>query len=250
MILDIDIFLKAGVKMENSKFINDEDAIGKWTFYAIIKDDKKFDINTAYKPYTDKGFKEIYFLPDGQKYWIFEGWTKGSLFVHYGGDEPVLCYNYAIRRICNRLFMFIKIEENGELFYNVLEKVSDKKFELKEIGNRDNINLPFILDNKVLGTWKAVGFVKEIADFNKPDYKTKFWLKNVLFNEDGSVIRTYDDEKWTDLWTKGFLLDQTKSTASSYEIRTLNNKEYLFLQWKMGNYVFNNEKPSYYVFER
>ena len=124
-------------------FINDEKAIGKWEYYDIINKQENSSLSLE-----NKGFKEIYFLPDGEKYWIFEGWTKGKLLVHYGGDEPILCYDYNIKDFAGISYMYIEIKEGGDNYIEVLKKVSDKHFKLSEIGHRENINIDFILDNK------------------------------------------------------------------------------------------------------
>ena len=45
----------------NKEFVNDEKVIGKWK----IKNKCEFP------------FEEIYFLPCGKGYWVFDNWTKG-----------------------------------------------------------------------------------------------------------------------------------------------------------------------------
>lgn len=240
--------------VNNLPFINDEDVIGKWEYYDIIQSEEQFDFNKTKSKIINKGFKEIYFLPNGQKYWIFEGWTKGFLFTHYGGDEPVICNKYTLKKINNEIYMFLVVYDsaNGdEPYINVLKKISSQKYDLSEIGRHDNIDLPFDMDENILGLWKTVDVVDNINDFiiNKPTVAT-LWLKSVYFNEDGTVIRLYDNDEWHDFWTKGVLIDKNKVTASAYKIKLINNKEYLFVEWKMGNYVYGGAKPNYHVFER
>lgn len=208
-------------------FVNDEKAIGKWEYFAVINSKNKFDYKKSIS-YKDKGFKEIYFLPSGEKYWIFEGWTKNYLLIHYGGNEPILCYKYTIECIDTNSFLFIEITDNDS-YICVLKKVSSKEYRFNEIGRRDNIDLPFITDGTVLGTWHSVAFVNNVMDFSPNNISDDLWLKSIGFNKDGSVIRIYDDETWTDNWTKGFLLDKTKSTASEYTVKTIDDTEYLFL---------------------
>lgn len=232
-------------------FINDDDVIGKWEYFDIVNSEEEFNANKATSIYRDKGFKEIYFLPNGEKYWIFEGWTNGLLFTHYGGDEPIICNNYKIKKINNDLYMFLEVKADEKPYINILKKTSDKKYVITEIGVRDNIDLPFIMDKNVIGLWKAVDFIHDIIDFNPTSQKSDvLWLKSICFNRDGTAIREYSDEIWYGNWTKGKLIDKKKVTASAYEIKLIDNKEYLFLEWKMGNYVYGGAKPDYYVFER
>ncbi len=227
-------------------FINDKQVIGKWVFYTILHE--KRDITRKdKKKYNGIGFKEIYFLPNGEKYWIFEGWTKGTLFIHYGGDDPVLEYKYEIKEHNNHKYMYIDmIDEN---MICVLKKTSDKEYELNEIGNRDSIEIPFIKDSKIVGEWKAVGYVNKISEYNGKISKD-LWLKSIKFYEDGSAYRFYDDEIWCDKWTRNYLLDQKKSVKCKYKIKKICGEKYLFLEWKMGNYVYGGGKPTFYVFKK
>lgn len=240
--------------INNMPFIHDDDVIGKWEYYDLIQTEEQFALNKKSK-IGNKGFKEIYFLPNGQKYWIFEGWTKGFLFTHFGGDEPVNCNKYTIKKINDEMYMFLEVSDNtsneDKSYINVLKKVSNKRYALSEIGIHDNIDLPFVMDKNIIGLWKSVDAVDKIDDFvvNKPKLTT-LWLKSSCFNEDGTVVRVYGDEEWHDFWTKGVLIDKVKATASAYQIKMINKKEYLFLEWKMGNYVYGGAKPEYFVFER
>ncbi len=131
-----------------------------------------------------------------------------------------------------------------------IKKVSNKHFKINEMGQRDNIDLPFVQDEKVLGCWQSVGFVDNIDDFIPNNAWDDLWRKQIDFKADGSVTRVYGDEIWEDKWTKGFLIDCKKSTAAAYIFKTIEDNEYLFVEWKMGNYVYNGAKPSYYVFIR
>ena len=225
-------------------FTNDERVLGKWEAFDVVQSE------TQLKTKTGKGaFKEIYFLSNGGKYWIFEGWTKGILFTHFGGNEPIIKHEYELKNINDQLFMFLKTENNKDI--NVLVKTSNKIYELFEIGRRDNIALPFVFDEKIIGKWSSVAWVHNISDFtgNKTE-KSGLWLKSIQFSSDGTSIREYDSEEWRDTWTEGFLIDKEKSTTSAYIIKNINGSEYLFLEWKMGNYVYGGAAHDYYVFER
>ncbi len=230
-------------------FVNDEKTIGKWEYFDIIKTEEEFNHTTPINSVSDYGFKEIYFLPNGEKYWIFEGWTKGNLLIHYGGNEPILCYEYSTKDIAGYSFMFIKIKEKVDTYIEVLKKVSNKHFKLMEIGRRENTNIPFISDEKIIGNWDAVSFVDNIEDFKgniQPN--ENFWLRRIIFNPNGEVVRKYSDEDWYDKWSKGVLLDLNKLTVSQYIFKKIGGIEYMFLEWKMGNYVYGGMPPSYYVF--
>ena len=63
-------------------------------------------------------------------------------------------------------------------------------------------------------------------------------------------MRIYDEDEWHDKWSNSVLLDLEKSTVSRYFLKMIGDTEYLFLEWKMGNYVYGGMPPSYYVFKR
>lgn len=50
-------------------------------------------------------------------------------------------------------------------------------------------------------------------------------------------------------WTKGFVLHHGDQTASAYEIKKIDGKEYMFFEWKSGDYAFRGQKSAYYVLE-
>ena len=85
-------------------FVNDEKAIGKWKYVcssisrdAYLKDDFYID--------EDALMKELYFLPNGQGYWIFDRWSKGVLY-HFAGNV----YKYEIEE--DKMFVEITNEDN------------------------------------------------------------------------------------------------------------------------------------------
>lgn len=94
-----------------------------------------------------------------------------------------------------------------------MKKTSNKHYQLNEIGQRDDID-----------------------SFSPNCICNELWLKQITFHANGIAHRVYNDEVWEDKWTKGFLLDCKKSTASAYILKTINKKQYLFIEWKMGNY--------------
>ncbi len=228
-------------------FVQDDAAIGKWEYYDTIQNRDDF---TAISKMNTKTVlsNEIYFLPNGEKYWIFEGWTRNYLLVHYGGDEPILCYKYSIEEIDGSSFMFIEIAESH---IEVYRKTSDQHFTLLEIGRREDINVPFMPDDTVVGEWYSVGYVEQAENFCGDVQPNEiFWLRRIVFCPDGTVTRVYSDEEWHNRWSKGVLLDQRKLTVSHYFYKTIQDEEYLFLEWKMGNYVYGGMPPSYYVFRK
>lgn len=130
----------------------------------------------------------------------------------------------------------------------------------------DKIDYPFEPDDSVLGQWNAVDYVSDPLLFN-PEKPHTAWLflDSVIFYESGSYeYRTYDyyeNGTWVEKseyrlfqakWTKGLVMEnnQDQITSSRYFLATVENKEYLFLEYKNGDYIYRNATPRYYVFTK
>ncbi len=111
---------------------------------------------------------------------------------------------------------------------------------------RDDLNLPFENDSEVLGTWESVDFVTQPGDFvpGKKQFSEELYLKKLTFLNDGKTT----DDWWT--WTKGVLIHKDDQTASRYEIRTIQGTQYLFVEWKAGEYMAQGTPPEYYVLKK
>ena len=231
----------------DASFENDERVIGCWDSVATVNNKEDFKPENTYKAETD--FKEIYFLPEGKQYWGF-GWTKNYLKITFG--DGMIC-PYEITEINGGQYMFITYN-NANIW--VLKQRDNKRYSKKEIALNDYIGLPFDNDEKIIGKWNAVDVVKNIEDFDpaKIKYKEDLHYVSAEFLPDG-ILRNYYKDYINDnmKWTKGTTLlnwgDGT-SLAPAYEIREFNGKEYLFIEWKSGDYIYGKRKPCYYVFVR
>ena len=226
------------------KFINDEVVIGKWKNIGWTEDKACCSIEKINAPSGD--YNDLYFLPDGEPYWIFEGWTKGFLLIHYGGDAPVLTYKYETTNIDGENYLFLRLDNKTEIFI----KKSSVRYNKNLLGNHDDVDLPFVYDENVIGLWKSVAFVDEIKTFSPNSISNNLYLESIHFKPNGTVIQKYMDEEWNDKWTKGFVLNLHRTTAAGYEIHTIDGKQFLFMEWKMGDYIYGGIKPSIYVFAR
>ncbi len=114
------------------------------------------------------------------------------------------------------------------------------------VGSRDNIDLPFADDPQVVGQWTGIDFVEEIPSFN-PDRSARKqvpFLQTLTFLQNGKT-----DRSWL-TWTKGVLIHHGDRTASRYEIREIQGRHYLFLEWKSGDFTIRGKKPPYYVLQQ
>jgi len=244
--------------IEDIKFEDDPEAVGKWVIIGEYdtKEDFLSGINRKDNMYG-KELKEIYFLPNGRRYWIY-GWTKG-LIIFKNGDYTA-ANPYTIEEINGEKYMFVEwksyeyIQEGKETVL-VLKQSDNKKYTLDEISRTDDIDKPFADDKKILGKWKAVAFLHNKEEyFNPNDSNDRLFYKNMEFKENGKFTRNGVDTSLWATWTKGYLLTNagngTEQTSEKYEFKTIDGKEYLFIEWKTGDYVWGGWDPTYNVFVR
>lgn len=131
---------------------------------------------------------------------------------------------------------------------------NDTNVESQVIDGRivDKIDLPFVNDDEVIGTWETVDFVKKDEDFNTQikQWKDDLYLKKLVFLPEGKMTQPNSDDlttvSWL-TWTKGLMIHKGDKTASEYTIKEINGERYMFLQWKNGDYFLRGVKPYYYV---
>ena len=234
---------EGGFFMKN--FVNDERVIGKWLKLAIVKNKEDFKLN-KFEDEDIFDYKEVYFLPNGEEYWVFS-WTKGILYL----KDRQLPYEV----IDGKLYVGVVDYKTGNIDnYAVYEKVDNKHYTKDEISIKDNTNIPFIYDEQVVGFWDAVDYVR---DFTQLQPGKRFWSEQLLLNKytfkpDGGLIVEYNGgHKMIKLnWSKGVVINKNVSTVSEYKIQNIDGCDYMFVEWKSGDYTFGGEVRGYYVFKR
>lgn len=117
------------------------------------------------------------------------------------------------------------------------------------IRKEDNIMIDeFVNDADVIGKWIAIDYIDEI-DIMKVFYKNNLFLQKIIFHKDGLLdIECKENLNTNYKWTSGKIIDDKHDfTCSDYTIIKHNNKQYLFFEWKNGDYIFGKRKPMYYV---
>jgi DNA-binding transcriptional MerR regulator len=232
-------------------FENDETMVGHWEMVATV--DKREDFIPGQTNDNDSIFKEIYFMPEGREYWVFS-WTKGYI-KHSNGNR---LFPYTLEEINGERYIFAECKTDwGFRPIWVLRQTDNKSYTLYDIGQWDNINLPFADDPAVHGTWTAVDYVEEINMFNPGKRANDYilWLQAMEFFPDGRVhnkFRGQDSQKAR--WTKGTLLFSGNfgqgDVALAYIINKIGGEDYLFYEWKSGDCIWGKQKPAYYVLKR
>lgn len=252
--------IKLGEKIDPPKeelpFENDEEVIGKWEIIGIyaVKEDF-YDNFLCVKNFYGGELKYLYFLPEGEQYWSFS-WTKGFL------NSPVN-NEYETETIGNELYMFVNLKEyeytrGGKPTCLVLKKIDSNRYSAESIAKKDDIDKPFVNDERIIGKWKAHSFIGESWDKNDFDTKAEsieeLYFREAEFFPKGSCRLVYADDVFEGddkaVWTRGFLLRKWNWSACEYEIRNVDGKDYMIIEWKSGDYRYGGYDTNYYVFTR
>lgn len=114
------------------EFVNDPAVIGKWKSVGSLEAGEEFSLEKLNASQKGELAEEIYFLPQGVSYWIFEGWTKGTLLLHYGGDAPILERSYQVVSREGRKYLLVTLPEEGHIA--VFEQVDNTEYALESLG--------------------------------------------------------------------------------------------------------------------
>lgn len=240
-----DIETKKQKGEEVKTFINDKKAIGKWELIGVstTKENAKKHIFENGK-FID--IKELYLLENGEKYWIIS-WSKNYIYIK--GKENT----YEI----DGKYMYIEIlypEDKSLYMVAVYEKVNNKKYTQNEIRKKDKFDGYYREDYRIIGFWKIIDFLKIGQRFNYRKIKNgqDFELERITVNPIENQVIAYINKKTKILkYTKNSILNLVyPDTKCHYEYKRINGKEYLFLEWKTEDYIFNKKIDGYYVLEK
>lgn len=123
------------------------------------------------------------------------------------------------------------------------------------VRNIDKTDYSFVDDPQVMGKWVSVDLVKKVNAFN-PDIKSYnggFAFPSLVFIKDGKMLIGTENGNLTYSsfsWTKGLILNIQDKTASKYTIKKINGTQYMFSEWKSGDYIDQNMVPHYYVLKK
>ena len=133
----------------------------------------------------------------------------------------------------------------------------------------DKIDYPFTNDYRLLSqSWCSFDFVNSIDEF-KAEKKTAHnisQITKIIFEAKGELCWEVEKKKCAKgetlafaKWTKipytqyntnfdGVIIHKGDLTASGYLIKRIGKEDYLFIQHKSGDYVFDGKKPALRVY--
>lgn len=249
-------------------FENDEEVIGHWEMLDHLPCKEMFLPEKRKSVISGDRVKELYFLPGGERYWCF-GWTKGYVLSDCGYPHQKNQNPYTIEHIGGETYLFLEFKghnyyEGGKPEIWVFRKTDSKKYTRKDIRIEDEIPQVPANDVAVRGLWKVCDLVRNLEAFDLRNmcallpYEALYWrsaeffadgkLQNGFLNSADGKVNIDKDEVWR--WVNGYVICNPRTTASKYVIKRYEGEEYLFVQWKSGDYSYGGTQPSWYVFKR
>lgn len=240
-----EISLKGKEVLKMKRFINDERVIGKWDLVGIASNIEEAKVNKFIQ--DDYQIKQLYLLPKGKQYWVIS-WTKDIIFIngrenHYQIDNDIM-------------YLFVKGNEENEIKIAIYKKIDDKEYTIEDIKVKDNTDIDYIEDKNLVGFWQTVDFITNKNSFDPEKIQansTNLPLSKVTFTPNGEVYINYRYNK--DIkrakYTKDYIINFCLSdTLSKYFYQIIDNKKYLIIEWKSGDYVYGRMINGYYVLEK
>lgn len=244
-------------------FVNDSRVIGKWELVDTCYEKEDFNPAHIAADKTDSDFHFLYFLPEGERYWCF-GWTKGYVLSEFGVPTMRGLNPYEITELQGETYLFLWFKDKDYFFRGakptlmVFKQADNHAYTKEEIRLRDKLVEDFFPDDEILGKWKVCDFVKNIEAFHPDRYNAGFPREYLFFREitfanegrcevnyGGRILKTPEVN-----WTKGVLQEVESCLSQQYERRIIAQTEYLFVEFKSGDYFYNHKKPWWYVFTR
>ena len=235
-------------------FEDDPDIVGKWEIIGEYATKEDFIADgLCRRGWWGEQIKELYFLPNGQRYWCY-GWTRGKLLFKNGDGSSV--NEYTTQKYGNERYMFIEwksyhYRRGGKPVILVLRQADNTPYTAKEIAKKDHIDLPFADDPRIIGTWHAYGSCRTTEEFDsKRSKKEQNYFCRIEFHENGLCACTYGNSTIQQTWTKGYIINKLNQTASGYSLSVLDGTQYLFVELKNGDYIWGGMEPQQIVFTK
>ncbi len=255
-------YLPLSSQILNVSFENDPKAIGKWEYCGNLNPSDEF-FGTEQLTQLNVVQRELFFLPGGGHVWMYF-WTKGIIYCMLQEFNVLVPNHYRIFRFQGETYMkidwitgsFINAMSNDTV--RIYRQVDRREYSERETHSyRDPVNLPYTIDECVIGEWETVDVINNLSEFSndsKTWRKPPFWIAGIKFFERGICYKTYNtngsryDKGFK--YTAGILLDEQQEHAEHYHLRTEQDADYLILEHKSADYSYMGKVLCYYVFRR
>ncbi len=257
-------------RLRELRFEDDPCVIGKWEICGRLIVDLEGEPRSLSDDIMVKSdsfrYKTLYFLPGGAFYWKF-GWSRGVLYRLMPDKYLFIPNEYSIFELDGQKYMMLSWiddecisgeEESYKLIYRKCDSHSYTESETRI--RRDDLNIPFSPDERLVGEWRACALVESIDDFSpEKEYdKRELYTLGMTVLPRGmcyKVMRTVKgerDDPYT--YSNGVIINTTEELVEHYYYKDLTvngvTQTYLFVEHKSGDYKFEGKIYVYYVFRR
>jgi hypothetical protein len=164
------------------------------------------------------------------------------------GTQTARRSRFGINALLTVVFVIVLIGVSGYLVY-----AAKQSRNLISQGHAQDVPAyTFEPDERVVGTWTAIDFVRTIESFKpaKKAWQGDLYLKSLTFEKDGTLIhRNQKTDRYPQRWTKGRVAPDSRRPAFYY-LRTIDGKTYMFYEWISGDVTIRGREPLYYVLVR
>lgn len=115
-------------------------------------------------------------------------------------------------------------------------------------------------DEEVIGKWESIDIVMNIAEFNPNERKWNedLYIKEMEFKQNGEIEFINDMTSKYSVWGDGIVFTglfkdyqlEDKRVAQHYFIKNIDGIDYMFFEYKNGDYQRGTSKPIMYVLRR
>lgn len=253
--------LPLNTQILHMSFEDDPRVIGKWEYCGNLDPSRSFD---GEEGLTKKEVLQdhLYFLPGGENVWVYF-WTKGRLYYLLHEFNVIVPNEYRIFRSNNETYM--AIDWMVDKFTNsisaddirIYRQVDTHAYTERETyAFRDDVNVPYVPDECVLGEWETVDYVRNLDQFRSDRRywpEESLWIVGMIFFNRGlcyKILRHNGvklDKSFK--YSAGVVLDEAWEHVEHYQIRRENDTDFLFVEHKSADYSYTG-KIGYYVFRR
>lgn len=241
-------------------FVDDPGAVGVWESVDFVKTVE--DFQPGKKTFGgDLYLKGLEIMPGGRTSGPWS-WSKGVLY--HPGDKTNA--HYTIKDIGGVKYFFMEwmsgdvtIRGMKPRYYVMQFKGAStaKAVDKSPIDPRQYQSEqapPFVDDPSVIGRWESVDFVGDPGDFapGQKKWTGDLFLTKLEFQPQGHMVSYAGAGKSYGgmLWSNGQIWHPNDHSLAKYRIATLQNDQYLFLEWISGDVTVRDMKPWYYVLKK
>lgn len=240
-------------------FEDDPQVVGKWRYCGDSETrERLYDEYSLIKKETQHEY--LYFLPGGCQTWMYF-WSKDYLYYILPAFNVVVPNPYRVFHIGNATYMEIEwmvdmfihnSEQSSILIYK--QENTQRYSERETHAARDNVDIPFVADDRLIGEWETVDLVYHPCDFRVDQRQCSggFWLVKMQFFNRGNCIqsRHCGDYQIGLKYSAGMIIDTMSERVHHYQIHTEQGVDYLIMEHKYTDYDYLGKVPYYYVLKR